>query len=43
MLDSGESGHFPRLGGREENKNVTSGISEQQEENSMIFPRLPLL
>jgi hypothetical protein len=22
---------------------VASGISEQQEENSMIFPRLPLL
>jgi hypothetical protein len=24
-------------------KTPTSGISEQQEENSMIFPRLPLL
>jgi hypothetical protein len=38
--------HFPWLGGRTQikmNKNVTSGISEQQEVNSMIFPMLPLL
>jgi hypothetical protein len=28
---------------KNKNKNVASGISDQQEENSMIFPRLPLL
>jgi hypothetical protein len=27
---------------KSKNKNVASGISKQQEENSMIFPRLPL-
>jgi hypothetical protein len=37
---AGSPAHFPRLGGR---KNTTSGISEQQEENSMIFLRLSLL
>jgi hypothetical protein len=36
------SGQIPLAGGRGE-KMLTSGISEQQEENSMIFPRLPLL
>jgi hypothetical protein len=30
-------------GVRMKEKNATSGISEEQEENSMIFPRLPLL
>jgi hypothetical protein len=30
---------FPTV--RRKEKNVASGISEQQEENSMIFPRLP--
>jgi hypothetical protein len=42
---AGSQAHFPRLGGRKKNKNilnVASSISEQQEENSMIFPRLPL-
>jgi hypothetical protein len=37
------SGKIPLLGGREKIKMPTSlsGISEQQEENCMIFPRLP--
>jgi hypothetical protein len=41
---AGSPAHFPRLVGREKNKNknLASGISEQQEENSMIFPSLPL-
>jgi hypothetical protein len=41
---AGSLAHLPRLGGRKKIKikNVTSRISEQQEEN-MIFPRLPLL
>jgi hypothetical protein len=45
-LDSGESGTFPKVRRKEKNKNknMAPGISEQQqEENSMIFPRLPLL
>jgi hypothetical protein len=44
-LDSGESGTFPTVRRKEinKNKNVASGISEQQEENNMIFPMLPLL
>jgi hypothetical protein len=42
-LDSGESDTFPKVRREEKNKNVTIGISEQREENSMIFPRLPLL
>jgi hypothetical protein len=33
-LDSGESGTFPKI------KTPTSGISEQQEENSMIFAKV---
>jgi hypothetical protein len=43
-LDSGESGTFPKVRRKEKNKNknVASGISEQQEENNMIFPRFPL-
>jgi hypothetical protein len=38
-LDSGDSGTFPKVRrkGKNTNKTVTSGISEQQEENSMIF------
>jgi hypothetical protein len=43
-LDSRESGTFPKVRRKKnKDKNVASGISEQQEENSMIFPRLPLL
>jgi hypothetical protein len=34
---------FPRLGEKSKNKNADISISEQQEENGMIFPRLPLL
>jgi hypothetical protein len=36
------SGQIPLVGGSEKNT-PTSGIPEQREENSMIFPRLPLL
>jgi hypothetical protein len=42
-LDSGESGTVPKVRRKERNKNVASGISEQREEKSMIFPSLPLL
>jgi hypothetical protein len=44
-LDSGRAGNFFLVGGRKKMKikTPTSGISEQQEENSIIFPRLPLL
>jgi tRNA A37 N6-isopentenylltransferase MiaA len=38
------SGKIPLVeGGGKIIKTLTTGISEEQEENSMIFPRLPLL
>jgi hypothetical protein len=39
-LDSGESGTFPKVGRKEKNKNKKTGISEQHEENGMIFPKV---
>jgi hypothetical protein len=41
-LDSGESGTFPKVRRKEKNpqKTMASGISEQLEENSMVFPKV---
>jgi hypothetical protein len=42
-LDSGESGTFPKVRRKGKKEKEKRGISEQQEENGMIFKKLPLL